>query len=190
MIRMAALSLALALAIQGAACAAWTGDESRKRSGAAGSRQREAYRRVQRAYDGAPPVIPHAVEELQRQDCLACHGEGLRVIGEGLAPRTPHPHQLICRQCHVEQVAENDGLARNRFQGMRHPGRGSRAYAGAPPTVPHPLAGRNNCLGCHGDGGGSPITTPHADRVNCSQCHVPQAVSAEWRGNTFEGAFR
>jgi len=178
--RAAALLLAIPLALACAGCA----------SGAGPRKAREAYRRVQRAYDGAPPVIPHAVAALQRQDCLNCHREGLQVGGEGLAPRTPHPELATCRQCHVEQIGRGDGLARNSFAGLRYPEHGTRAYAGAPPTIPHTLASRRNCLGCHGDLGGSPIRTPHRDRVNCVQCHVPQADAAEWRGNSFDGAFR
>ena len=34
------------------------------------------------------------------------------------------------------------------------------------------------CLGCHGVRGGSPIRTPHGDRVNCLQCHVEQDRTA------------
>jgi cytochrome c-type protein NapB len=172
-----AVVLLTALALAGAGCA----------SGAGTGPDRRAYRRVQRAYDGAPPVIPHAVEALQRQDCLACHAEGLLLPDGGLAPRTPHPENVNCRQCHVEQPGRGDGLAANRFAGLRYPGRGTRAYAGAPPTIPHPLAGRRNCLGCHGDLGGSPIRTPHPDRVNCAQCHVPQADVPAWRANVFQG---
>jgi cytochrome c-type protein NapB len=172
--------MALALPLPAGGCSAGTGTAP----------ERQAYRRVQRAYDGAPPVIPHAIVSLQRQDCLNCHREGMRLAGGELAPRTPHPELVNCRQCHVEQIGHDEGLARNRFEGLRYPGHGARAYAGAPPTIPHATASRRNCLGCHGELGGSPIRTPHPDRVNCVQCHVTQADTAEWRGNSFEGVFR
>lgn len=176
--RAAAFALALAPAAWVLGCDA--GPEPRP--------ARAAYRRVQRAYDGAPPVVPHAVRALQREDCLACHLEGMEVEGEGLAPRTPHPGQVICQQCHVEQVTRRAVFAGNTFAGLRHPGHGTRAYAGAPPTIPHTLNGRGNCLGCHGESGGSPIRTPHGDRVNCHQCHVPShAGTTLWRGNDFRG---
>jgi cytochrome c-type protein NapB len=150
---------------------------------------RAVYRRVQRAYDGAPPVIPHAVRALQRQNCLSCHEHGMRLGDGSLAARTPHPQYRSCQQCHVEQATRDDGLARNTFAGMRGPARGSRAWAGAPPTIPHDLDSRRNCLGCHDALGGSPIATPHADRVNCPQCHVAQRPGvAPWRANTFAGA--
>jgi len=142
-------------------------------SGPAGGQgsTRAAYRRVQRAYDGAPPVVPHPVRALGRQDCLSCHGEGLDLGGDGMAPRVPHPERVNCQQCHVEQVASNL-LVRTSFSGLRHASRGHRAYPGAPPLLPHPRNGREHCLGCHGERGGSPLHTPHPDRVNCLQCHV------------------
>lgn len=160
--------------------------------GAAGRAEgRAGYRRAQRAYAGAPPVIPHAVRALQRQDCLACHAEGIDLGEDGLAPRTPHPQQTQCAQCHVEQPGRGDGLAASLFEGWREPERGTRAYPGAPPTVPHRLHTRSNCLGCHGELGGSPIRTPHPDRVNCRQCHVEaRPETAPWRINTFAGGAR
>ena len=59
----------------------------------------------------------------------------------------------------------------------------NRAYHGAPPTIPHPVAdersmGQNTCLKCHNNGGYvakwdayAPVV-PHPDMVNCRQCHV------------------
>lgn len=158
------------------------------RDGNGRERARAAYRRVQRAYDGAPPVVPHAVRALQRQECLTCHAEGMDLGKDGLAPRTPHPEQTQCLQCHVESIARGEGLAVNTFVGLQEPERGTRAFKGAPPTVPHDLTTRHNCLGCHGDRGGTPIRTPHPDRVNCRQCHVAaRADLPVWRANTFEG---
>lgn len=54
-----------------------------------------------------------------------------------------------------------------------------RAYAGAPPTIPHPVAetGSPACMACHGEGLrvdnrlAPPIS--HEERPNCTQCHVP-----------------
>lgn len=139
---------------------------------------RVRYQRSHREYDGAPPVIPHAVRALGREDCLGCHGEGMDLGEDGLVPRTPHPERVNCQQCHVEQVEPEARFVPNTFVGARHPRHGTRAYPGAPPTLPHPRNGRENCLGCHGTNGGSPIPTPHADRVNCLQCHVEQLAAA------------
>lgn len=50
-----------------------------------------------RAYEGAPPLIPHDIEGLEGA-CLTCHFEG--AAG---APIVPHPDRLRCQQCHVTQ---------------------------------------------------------------------------------------
>ena len=44
-----------------------------------------------------------------------------------------------------------------------------------PPTIPHSLEGRQGkCLLCHKDAAGVKIKrTPHPERANCIQCHVP-----------------
>ncbi|AVX19800.1 MULTISPECIES: hypothetical protein [Carboxydocella] len=44
-----------------------------------------------------------------------------------------------------------------------------------PPTIPHTLQGREGkCILCHKDAAGVKIPrTPHPDRANCLQCHVP-----------------
>lgn len=54
--------------------------------------------RLPRAYEGAPPLVPHDVEA-RKGVCLACHG-----TGEEGAPITPHPNRThFCIQCHVGQ---------------------------------------------------------------------------------------
>jgi cytochrome c-type protein NapB len=171
------------IAAAGLAAACSEKRDSSARSGDA----RANYRRVQRAYDGAPPVIPHAVVALGRQNCLDCHLEGMDLGEDGLAPRTPHPERVNCRQCHVEQLVA-ESFVRTSFVGLARPARGTRAYPGAPPTLPHPRNGRENCGGCHGENGGSPLRSPHADRVNCLQCHVEQhGDGAPYADNTFGG---
>jgi cytochrome c-type protein NapB len=165
---------ALALFALAAASACERGPDPAARGGALRSR----YRSAQRAYDGAPPVVPHAVASLGRQDCLNCHREGMDLEDAGIAARSPHPERVSCQQCHVEQLEPRAVFVASGFTGWRHPRRGSRAYPGAPPTLPHPRNGREGCLGCHGEGGGSPIRTPHADRINCLQCHVEQDAGA------------
>ncbi|MFQ5738824.1 MAG: hypothetical protein ACE5JX_07395 [Acidobacteriota bacterium] len=149
-------------------------------------RGRAELRQQHRAYDGAPPVIPHPVAALGRENCLDCHRQGLDLEEEGLAPSTPHPELTNCRQCHLEQQSQLSVPVPNSFQGNRHPAAGPRPYQGAPPTLPHPLEMRSNCLGCHGKLGGSPIRTPHPDRTNCRQCHILQEpvrprLENEWR---------
>jgi len=87
-----------------------------------------------------------------------------------------------------------------------------RAYAGAPPQVPHSLEGltpitrdANACLSCHQlpeqvgrkKVKGQPTALPkshytdvkhnalHMGRYNCTQCHTPQAQVKDLVGNTF-----
>lgn len=55
-------------------------------------------KRLPRAYEGAPPLVPHDVEA-RKGVCQACHG-----TGEGGAPITPHPNRThFCIQCHIGQ---------------------------------------------------------------------------------------
>ena len=59
---------------------------------------------------------------------------------------------------------------------------GRRAYAGAPPVIPHPPQGDGhygtNCNTCHEKGGYVPALnaytppTPHPEYEHCQQCHV------------------
>ncbi len=35
-----------------------------------------AARALNRAFNGAPPTVPHPVDQISTQSCLACHGEG------------------------------------------------------------------------------------------------------------------
>jgi nitrate reductase cytochrome c-type subunit len=54
--------------------------------------------RLPRAYQGAPPLIPHDVEA-RKGACLTCHESGLAE-----APIVPHPtRSFSCLQCHVGQ---------------------------------------------------------------------------------------
>lgn len=71
----------------------------------------------------------------------------------------------------------------------------NRAFYGAPPSVPHEVMegdiGSKQCLKCHENGGYvdkykayTPVT-PHPEKINCLQCHVPVKteklfVSTSW----------
>lgn len=55
-----------------------------------------------------------------------------------------------------------------------------RMYDGAPPQIPHSIAGLQGlCLGCHLEGAQGATIVPHPDRPNCLQCHVPQDPSVK-----------
>lgn len=133
-----------------------------------------------RAYDGAPPTIPHSSEGLFSASCLACHGEGLRV-GDRVASRISHAHMTNCTQCHVE--SDRSGLpfksedTENRFAGVYRAGPGNRASQGAPPTIPHHTWMRENCTSCHGLVTRAGTRTTHPWLTSCTQCHAPSAFA-------------
>jgi cytochrome c-type protein NapB len=130
-----------------------------------------------RAFPGAPPVIPHALLEdrtMGGNTCLGCHTDGGYVpVFKAYAPITPHPQMENCRQCHVPQN-ESPLFAGMNWQKMPRPAIDQEALPGGPPPIPHALEMRENCLACHaGPGAVAEIRTPHPERVNCRQCHVP-----------------
>ncbi len=133
-----------------------------------------------RAFDGAPPVVPHPVDATSSANCRVCHAEGL-VVRDVVAPRMSHPEMGNCTQCHVPSGGGVPGvasewslaLAANDFVGKASVGRGSRAWPGAPPTIPHATWMRENCSSCHGTTGLAGLRTSHPERALCTQCHVP-----------------
>ena len=134
------------------------------------------------AYSGAPPTIPHPVRSGAAAECLSCHQDGWR-LGDAWANPIPHRELSSCTQCHVSANPPLGGIpdegpaaVPSTFEGWRRTARGSRAYAAAPPTVPHPTFMRDRCVSCHGPLGRAPLQTPHPERQSCVQCHVaPQS---------------
>lgn len=137
-------------------------------------------RQARRAYDGAPPVVPHRIDQRHTAACLACHQNGQQ-IGERYATKISHPVYTNCTQCHVEQQIQAVSalrkpiLTESNFNGWSYAVSGSRAWIGAPPTIPHRTLMRENCVSCHGNNGSAPIRTSHPWRTQCSQCHAPDA---------------
>lgn len=133
-----------------------------------------------RAFDGAPPMIPHPVDFMQTTNCMACHGSGLRV-GDKLATKMSHPYMTNCTQCHGEAARPEFGNAaapsfENAFIGIARSGPGERAWLGAPPTIPHTTWMRQDCASCHGLVARPGIRTTHPWLTNCTQCHAPSAT--------------
>ncbi len=130
-----------------------------------------------RAYPGAPPLIPHPLvseKGIGGKTCLQCHENGgYTEQFKAFAPVTPHPELLNCRQCHVPKTTE--GLfANSNFTKPDPPVLGQSAMPGSPPVIPHTLQLRENCLACHaGPAAPKAIKVSHPERVNCRQCHVP-----------------
>jgi nitrate reductase (cytochrome), electron transfer subunit len=142
-------------------------------------RLRYLAKRVQRrAFDGAPPVVPHPIDQMTTASCLVCHQQGLS-LGQGVfAPKMSHPLYANCTQCHAEGASTEfayQPLSANHFHGFWLTLGGSRAFEGAPPTIPHPIWMRENCMSCHGVVGPNPIRTSHPWRASCTQCHAPSA---------------
>ena len=142
-------------------------------------------RAERRAYDGAPPVVPH---EDFGMTCVSCHNrQGIEVPDVGFAPPTPHAltggmNDLSrCRQCHVFRQTDAVFVA-NDFVGLRQDlRRGTRLHALAPPTIPHKTFMRENCDACHaGVAAREEIRTPHPERTRCRQCHVPTLSRSEF----------
>lgn len=131
-----------------------------------------------RAYDGAPPTIPHAVEGTSEAACLSCHEQGVKVA-DRIATKVCHPAYGNCLQCHVEsartQLSFRGPAPDNTFSGRERAGPGARAWPGAPPTIPHPTWMRQDCSSCHGVIARAGIRTTHPWLTNCVQCHAPSA---------------
>jgi cytochrome c-type protein NapB len=137
-----------------------------------------ASRLGERSFLGAPPPMPHTFAgDRDGRYCLECHARVTRVEKRqsAIAP-VPHAEFSQCQQCHVSGV--NKSLAPFRetlFLGLDQPGKGTRAHAYAPPTIPHKTFMRENCVACHGPSGKQRIASPHPYRSQCQQCHVPDA---------------
>ncbi len=128
-----------------------------------------------RAFYGAPPSIPHDVEErnMGSNSCLKCHENGGFVNKyNAYSPVTPHPEKINCRQCHVPKKS-NDLFVATNWSRTKGPSIGNKALVSSPPIIPHQIQLRENCLSCHaGPSAPKEIRTTHPERVNCRQCHV------------------
>lgn len=157
-----------------------------------------------RAYPGAPPRVPHGLteEEYRTTRCNVCHERGGYATRFGAyAPVTPHPEntqclqchvpeamsvgvllprmrgQMVCRQCHVDPDRKPPSLVSLDWVPAPWPTLGGAAMPGSPPVINHTLQLRGDCLACHaGPGAVRELRTPHPERGNCRQCHVPQEL--------------
>lgn len=138
-------------------------------------------RASRRAFNGAPPVIPHAIERTNDAACYACHGEGTQIEGR-VANRMSHGPLANCLQCHAAPPPQpfaqlDEVVAENTFVGLAAPRSGERAFDGAPPVIPHSTWMRERCLSCHGGVTGWPgLEVTHRWRTNCIQCHATSAT--------------
>ena len=136
-----------------------------------------AERASRRAFNGAPPTVPHGIDGMNNTSCTLCHGQGVGIEGRTSRP-LPHADLGQCTQCHVAAApaplrGSSGLLAPSTWKGKPAPEQGRRAYLGAPPAVPHTLAMRENCAACHGLHGSPGMQTSHPERRSCLQCHAP-----------------
>lgn len=158
-----------------------------------------------RAYDGAPPRIPHQVDQRNAPDCLYCHSEGLALAGR-VAPKMSHEPYLNCLQCHVVERASpaNDWVIpeaanapapqsrETSFEPAPTVKRAPPWAPDAPPPMPHSTHMRGDCASCHGPSARDGLRTSHIQRRNCQQCHAqseldgsrrledPRSLADEW----------
>lgn len=140
-------------------------------------------RSERRAFDGAPPVVPHEIDPIRTTSCVVCHGpEATPLIAGKRPPAMSHAHYANCTQCHVpadglRRLTEEERLVvSSAFDGRERPGPGCRAHEAAPPTLPHPVFMRENCMSCHDGSRPHAIRTSHPERQNCLQCHAQNAA--------------
>lgn len=135
-------------------------------------------RQQNRAFNGAPPTIPHAIDQQSDASCAACHKEGALTKSLRI-PRFSHTYLINCTQCHVESHPRHMPAAlfrENEFVGLPAPTAGPRAFIGAPPQIPHSTWMRSDCLSCHGCEARHGLRTTHPWRKNCHQCHTPSST--------------
>lgn len=137
-------------------------------------------RASRRAFNGAPPIIPHPVENTTDAACYACHSNGVKMAGLKASVMS---HQFLgnCLQCHAPMAPapfqDVDASVDTSFVGLPAPKQGKRAYKGAPPTIPHSQWMRESCNACHGGPHGwAGMESTHPWRTNCTQCHAPSAT--------------
>jgi len=137
-----------------------------------------------RAYEGAPPVIPHTIVKGETKYCLSCHEKGivfekdaeLMGVKSAVAKITPHPTWVNCFQCHVPQQ-DVKVFHKNTFKTFRLAHVANPEKTGeepAPPMMPHQMENRESCTVCHFSKTADPSITPkHGMREGCEFCHQP-----------------
>jgi cytochrome c-type protein NapB len=137
-----------------------------------------------RAYSGAPPVIPHKIlneNTMGGKSCLQCHAKGgFAAVFNAFTPVTPHPELINCKQCHVPRKS-NTLFIENEFVKLCLAELGTTALEGSPPVIPHTLQLRENCMACHaGPAAPKEIRVSHPERIHCRQCHARPNTTITW----------
>ncbi|MDQ7029642.1 MAG: hypothetical protein Q9O62_07625 [Ardenticatenia bacterium] len=137
---------------------------------------------ARRTFPGAPPWVPHDVENPMSTggaDCLQCHETGGYVPPmDAYAPVAPHPELTSCTQCHVP-AQDTELFGQNEFVAAPPPALPEPAFdGGAPPPVPHeivPQMRENWRRMSRGTGraGGDSRGPPGAQRTACNAMCQP-----------------
>ncbi len=143
-------------------------------------------RAQRRAYDGAPPTIPHPIAERDTATCLSCHVDGLKLVDKSASP-LPHQAYASCVHCHAATTDSALTAALdvdNDFKGLSSEYDVPRPWQGAPPMIPPTTWQRERCASCHGPAGKPGLRTSHPERHSCVQCHAaavwPTTALAPW----------
>jgi nitrate/TMAO reductase-like tetraheme cytochrome c subunit len=125
-----------------------------------------------------PPIIPHPIAA--GTNCLLCHA------ADKVRP-FPSNHATfkidMCTQCHKAPDASGAAVTpAPTVKPVTTPAPTAAAKpttapaAGNPPSIPHTLVGRDNCLICHDIGQLKPYPADHKGRTIefCQACHKPR----------------
>ncbi len=128
--------------------------------------------KFERAYENAPPMIPHSVD--------------------GLLPITKGNNQ--CIGCHMPAEAKSMGLGATPIpQSHMTDYRPTTVYKDGELVKEGKTVGMNGELGNVGDiklAKVKKLDHLYQGRFNCSQCHAPQSKGDTVVGNTFKGEFK
>ncbi len=173
---MAVFALALAVgACNGAKDVASTQVANDELSAAAAQRLRTidrptlvAERAERRAFEGAPPTIPHDTGALvANAQCMNCHA-----VGTQYGVNVLHPELTNCEQCHV-MVKTDKLFVTSDFEPLLTREVEAPSNPMGPPYIPHRVQDRASCNICHTDPGAPQALKPlHGDVGNCTMCHL------------------
>jgi hypothetical protein len=114
-----------------------------------------------------PRAIPHEVAG--REQCLMCHDPAGNI--------RPAPQDHVGRAADTCQMCHQPAAASGQVTPESTESSEEESATGGPPSIPHDLAGRDDCLVCHNPAGGlRPAPADHAGRTSdtCQTCHKPQ----------------
>lgn len=111
-----------------------------------------------------------------RLECNICHSiPQVALPGQPAPPDHAGRTEDTCQMCHKPAASGTGGELQPTV--TAEPGEPGTGGSEKPPSIPHELAGREDCLLCHNPAGGiKPAPPDHAGRANesCQMCHKPE----------------